>query len=182
MKETKECRETPDQIDRRDILTDEMEQILLNTREQCEMMEQWMKQQIQVKDELITRLHEELSFYKSEAADRFAMQLMKAVIKVRKDMGRILHSPEKESMNLKDLWREYRYAFEDITDLLEQQNVDAFTTQPGEDFNPAIHQPKIEPTADPSLDKKIKKSLGEGYTKDGRLLLPERVVVYQVQR
>ena len=157
----------------------ELLEILLNTREQSQMVEQLIKSQINVKDEMINKLHNELDYYKKGTADRFTDQLMKAVIKVRKDMGRQLSAPDFETMPADDLRREYRYIFEDLTDLLEQQNVDPYSSAAGDDFDPAIHQPKLEATDDESLDKKVKQSISEGYKKGDKVLLPERVIVYQ---
>lgn len=157
----------------------ELLEILLNTREQGQMMEQLIKNQIEVKDDMINKLHKELDYYKQGAADRFVDQLMKAVIKVRKDMTRLTTSDKWKEMSADDLRREYRYCLEDITDLLEQQNVDPFRSNPGDDFDASIHQVKIEDTDDASLDKKVKESISEGYKKGDKVLIPERVIVYQ---
>lgn len=157
----------------------EILEILLNTREQGQMMEQLIKNQIEVKDEMLNKLHAELDYYKQGAADRFVDQLMKAVIKVRKDMNRLVTSAEWMNMNADELRKEYGYALEDLTDLLEQQNVDPYTSNPGDLFDASIHQPKIEATTDESLDKTIKESISEGYKKADKVLIPERVIVYQ---
>ena len=154
-------------------------EILLNTREQGQMMEQLIKNQIEVKDEMINKLHKELDYYKQDAADRFIDQLMKAVIKVRKDMTRLTTSDVWEEMSADDLRREYQYCLEDISDLLEQQNIDPFNSEPGDDFDASIHQAKVEATDDASLDKKVKESISEGYKKGDKVLIPERVIVYQ---
>lgn len=158
---------------------EEILEILLNTREQGQMIEQLIKNQIEVKDAMISKLHKELDYYKQEAADKFVVQLMKAVIKVRKDMNKLISSREWDELSADDLRREYRYAMEDVTDLLEQQNVDAITSVWGDEFDPSIHQPKIEVTTDISLDKKVKESISEGYKKGEKVLIPERVIVYQ---
>lgn len=157
----------------------ELLEIVLNTREQGQMMEQLIKNQIEVKDDMINKLHKELDYYKQDAADRFVDQLMKAVIKVRKDMTRLVASDKWEDMTADDLRKEYQYCLEDITDLLEQQNVDPYSSEPGDEFDAAIHQAKVEMTGDVSLDKKIKESISEGYKKGEKVLLPERVIVYQ---
>ncbi len=157
----------------------EIAEILLNTQEQGQMMEQLIKNQIEVKDDMIGKLHKELEYYKQGSADKFTDQLMKAVIKVRKDMVRLISSENWEDMSAEDLRREYKYSLEDITDLLEQQNVDSYHTEPGDDFDAAIHQAKIEATSDEALDKKVKQSISEGYKKGEKVLIPERVVVYQ---
>lgn len=161
------------------IESEQLLEILLNTREQGQMVEQLIKNQIEVKDDLINKLHKELDYYKQDAADRFVDQLMKAVIKVRKDMYRLVSSEKWSVMSAEDLRREYQYCLEDITDLLEQQNVDSYSSEPGEVFNASIHQAKVENTDDTALDKKIKESISEGYKKGDKVLIPERVVVYQ---
>ena len=112
----------------------EILEILLNTREQGQMMEQLIKNQIEVKDEMIDKLHKELDYYKQEAADRFVDQLMKAVIKVRKDMNRLATSAGWMELSADELRKEYQYALEDLTDLLEQQNVDPYRSNPGDVF------------------------------------------------
>lgn len=154
-------------------------EILLNTREQCEMVDQLIKNQINVKDEMINKLHKELEYYKQESAERFIEQFIKAVIKVRKDMERMIFKGKWNEMSVEDMQREYTYIFEDLTDLLEQQNVDAYRTEPGEDFNPSIHQPKLERTDILALDKKVKESISDGYIRGEKVLIPERVIVYQ---
>lgn len=158
---------------------DKLWQIVLNTREQGQMVEQLIKNQIEVKDEMINKLHKELDYYKQDAAERFADQLMKAVIKVRKDMCKLIQSEKWSEMSIEDVKREYEYILDDMTDLLEQQNVDPYQSQPGDEFDASIHQPKPEITTDESLDKTIKESVSEGYKKGDKVLIPERVIVYQ---
>lgn len=157
----------------------EIWEILLNTREQGQMLEKLIENQIEVKDSMIDKLHKELEYYKQDAAERFVDQLMKSVVKVRKDMARLIDSTQWETLSAEEMKKEYRYIYEDLTDLLEQQNVDAYQTEPGETFDAAIHQPRLEITDDPELDKIVKESLGPGYTKGDKILQPERVVVYQ---
>lgn len=161
------------------ISSEEVSEILLNTREQGQMIEQLIRNQIEVKDNMIDKLHNELDIYRKGTADRFEAQLLKAVIKVRKDMQRIMNKDDWEELSAEELRREYGYTFDDLSDLLEQQNVDPYRTGVGATFDPAIHQAKIEVTSDISLDKKIKESISEGYKMGSRVLIPERVCVYQ---
>ena len=132
--------ETSKKIDTEADQTGELLEILLNTREQGQMMEQLIRNQIEVKDDMINKLHKELEYYKQDAADRFVIQLMKAVIKVRKDMTKLLLSDKWREMSADDLRREYQYAYEDISDLLEQQNIDPYSSMAGDDFDASIHQ------------------------------------------
>ncbi len=158
---------------------DDLMEIVLNSREQCQMVDQLIKSQIEVKDEMINKLHKELEYYKQGAADKFIDQVMKAIIKVRKDMARQIDSGDFVARSAEEMQREYIYIFEDLSDLLEQQNIDVYSTPTGEDFNASIHLSKVEATDDPSLDKKVKSSISEGYKKGDKVLLPERVIVYQ---
>lgn len=158
---------------------DKILEMVSNIQEKDEIITKIVKQQIEIKDQQISDLYKELEFYKQNYADKFTDQLMKAVIKVRKDMNRQILSPEWENMSADDLRREYQYCLEDITDLLEQQNVDPYYSEPGDYFNPAIHQAKVEITDDAICDKKIKESISEGYRKGDKILIPEKVIVYQ---
>ena len=165
--------------EQRDKQQADIEEILLNTQEQGQMMEQLIKSQIQVKDEMINKLHKELDYYKQEAAEKYVDQVMKAVIKVRRDMKKLISSENWNTMTVEDLKREYSYVLDDITDLLAQQNIDPFSSQPGCAFDPSIHSAKLEPTNDPELDKRIKASLTEGYKKGDKVIQAERVIAYQ---
>ncbi len=176
-----EINQKDDLFDENITLTDEMNEILLNTREQCQMMEQLIKNQIEVKDKMIDRLHKELDFYKNATEDKFVDQLMKAVIKVHKDMCRRVNSENWKSLEAEDLRKEYQYTLEDVEDLLEQQNVDSYFSNPGALFDAAIHQPKMEVTDDLSLDRKVKESISKGYKKGDKVLVSERVIVYKYQ-
>ena len=128
---------------------------------------------------MINKLHSELSYYKKDQADRIILQLIKEVIKIRRDMMKIISSDKWTEMTVDDLRAEYQYSLDDITDLLDRQNVEPYSSKPGDDFDRAIHEAKIEITDDPSLDKKVKESRSEGYTRGDKVILPEKVVVYQ---
>ena len=183
-----ECEQIPlpevpaEQITEREELSvqDKLTEILLNTREQCTMIDDMIRNQVNLKDEQIDKLHSELQYYKDDQASKFINQVMKAVIKVRKDMRKRMASKDWEEMSAAELKREYGYVLEDLTDLLEQQNIDAYETAPGEPFHAARHQvQKLEPTSDAALDKTVKQSFSEGYIKNGKVLIVERVIVYQ---
>ena len=154
-------------------------QILYNTQEQCQTLQTLIKNQIEVKDVQIDKLYAELEYYKKDSADRFVEQVMKSIIKVRKDIQKRIDSEEWEKMSEVELRREYVYIFEDMTDLLEQQNIDSYETPSGSLFDASIHQAKIEITDNPELDKTVKCSLSEGYKKGNKIIIPERVMVYQ---
>lgn len=151
------------------------------TTDDFRLIEETIRRQIHVKDDMISRLHDELSFYKQGEADRFADQLMKSVIKIRKDMKRRIEEIDAGALDAQTIAKEYRYVFDDLTDLLEQQNIDPFSSAPGAPFDASRHQARIETTNDVTLDKTVKESLSEGYTKGDKTLIAERVVVYKYE-
>lgn len=155
-------------------------EILLNTQENNQMVDAMIRNQIEVKDAMINKLHDEMQYYKDDHAGRFIVQVMKAIIKIRKDMVKKIASDFWTDADANTVRKEYEYLLDDLTDLLQQQNIDPFTTNEGELFDAAKHQVfKIEITDDEKLDKHIKKSINEGYTQKDRLLIPEKVIVYQ---
>ena len=144
------------------------------------MVDAMIRNQIEVKDAMINKLHDEMQYYKDDHAGRFIVQVMKAIIKIRKDMVKKIASDFWTDADANTVRKEYEYLLDDLTDLLQQQNIDPFTTNEGELFDAAKHQVfKIEITDDEKLDKHIKKSINEGYTQKDRLLIPEKVIVYQ---
>jgi len=158
---------------------DELIEIVLNTREQCEMMELFIQNQIKRKDEMIDKLYKELEHHKQDEAERFVEQFLKAFIKVHRSVRKLINGKQWSEMTADMLRKEIQYIYEDITDLFEQQNMDIYQSAYGDAFNPSMHQPKIEFTDDSSLDKKVKASLSEGYKKGNKVIVPERVIVFQ---
>lgn len=157
-----------------------LSELLLNSQEQCTMIDGMIRNQIDRKDALIDELHSELQSYKDDRAGRFVDQVMKSLIKIRNDMVRCTEAPQWANMTLADVQREYGYVLDDLTDLLQQQSIDPYRTAPRESFRPAIHQvAKQVPTSDPALDKTVQQSVCEGYTKGDKTFLAERVAIYR---
>lgn len=167
------------QLDKIEEILGLLQEIVLNSQEQSEMLNTFINKQNLSKDELINKLHKELEYYKSNDEDKYLKQLMKSIIKIRKDMKRLMNSINWENITIETLKKEYSYIFDDLSDLLEQQNIDEYFSCFGDSFDAVKHVAKIEQTDNHCLDKTIKESLNEGYTKDGKILIPERVVVYR---
>lgn len=157
----------------------EVKELLLGIQEQGQKVEAFVNNQIKLKDEWIDKMHRELDGYRNGAAEKSVDELIKQVIKVKRGMVRLAGDEKWESMSADEVRRQYEYLIEDITDLLELQNVDSYVTPEGEPFDASIHQCKVETTDDESLDKRVKMSVSEGYKKGDRVLIPERVVVYK---
>ena len=131
-------------------------------------------------DEQIDLLHKELQYYKEAQADRLIDQAMKEVIKLRNGILKTMQSDEWERMDTNQLRQVITYLEEDIMNLLEMQDIDAFTSEPGELFDPGKHQlAAIIPTEDGDLDRRIQMSRRPGYRKKDKVLVHESVTVYR---
>ncbi len=172
--ETKENEELSD--------TDKLMELVLNTREQCEMLEKILKKQLEIKDHQINQLHDELQYYKQENGDKYVKEVIKSVIKVRRDMKKLLNSSKLENITAEKMKDEYEYIFEDLSDVLLAHNIEEFITSKGELFDSSRQTAQmIEKTSDPLLDKTIKESLKEGYKMKDKILIAERVAVYKFE-
>ena len=165
--------------EKREDIQSKMMEYLERIDEQCLRLDALLVNRIQVRDEQVNRLHEELDYYKKDAAGKFENQLLKAVIKIHHGMKKKINSDFFAGKEADQILQEYMYTFEDLTDLLEQQLCDEIESQPGDAFDPAIHQAKLEATDNAALDKTVKTSVSSGYKKAGKVLIPERVIVYQ---
>ena len=170
----------PDDLTQEELLS--LNEILLNTREQCQMTAQLIENQLKRKDQLIDRLHQELETYKQDQPARLVEQAMKELIGL---WGRLLKrqsSPQWAELDAEKLREEFTYLDEDILDLLERQNIEPFTTQPGQPFDGGRHRAMNVVSADsPELDRRVKASLAPGYAKGDKVLIPEHVTVYRFQ-
>ena len=71
---------------------DQLNEILLNTQEQCQMMEQVLMEQIKKKDSQIDLLHKVLEYYKHDHADKLINQAMKELISLRNQLLKTIQS------------------------------------------------------------------------------------------
>ena len=93
---------------------DMLNEILLNTQEQCQIMDQVLRRQIEKKDEQIDLLHKELQYYKEAQADRLIDQAMKEVIKLRNGILKTMQSDEWDRLDADKLRQVIAYLEEDI--------------------------------------------------------------------
>ena len=135
--------------------------------------------QISVKDDLIDKLHADLRSYQKDDSDRYILQVMKGIIRLRSAMQKQIQASQWENLSAEQLREEYGYILEDLTDLLENQGIIPFSSAPGSSFDPSKQNPKVELTNDPELDKTVKESKKDGYMQSERLIIPELVIVYQ---
>ena len=144
----------------------DMTQALAATREQFDKMELFIKK---------------LQYYKDDKSDKFIEQLMRSVIKIRKDMQKLINSDKWSTMDIETLKEQYTYIFEDLTDLLQMQNIVPYSSSAGEPFDGRIHQAKTVSTSDPALDRTVRESLSEGFRRGDKVMIAERVIVYSYQ-
>lgn len=177
MKEPNQSNEPLEQM--QPVTNEELMQELHALTETCKHFDEVIQHQISTKDELIDKLHADLRSYQKEDSERYILQVMKAVIRIRSAMQKQLQSSRWASLSADQLRDEYGYILEDLTDLLENQGIIAFASATGSAFDPSKHNPKIEHTSDPVLDKTVKESTKDGYMQDDKLILPEQVIIYQ---
>ena len=171
-----------DKSDGESISIEKIDEILLNTQEQCQMMNNLIQNQIQEKDNLINKLHAELQGYKDDHTERYVSQLMKEIITIRQNMKKTIAKSDWNEKDAQEIRKEYQYVTEDLMDFLERQGVDEYTSVAGAPFDSSIHQVvKTETTTEIELDKTVKESLSAGYRKDNKSFLLERVVVYKYE-
>ena len=104
-----------------DNLLPEINSRLSLLEEQLQTMETFMKNQLETKDQMINSLHSELQYYKDEKSEKFVEQFMKSIIKIRKDMLKVLTGEQWSTMDADNLKEQYTYIFEDLTDVLQLQ-------------------------------------------------------------
>ena len=97
--------ENEELIDEESVENEESEMIN-GMKEQVALFSNLIKSQIDVKDRQIDRLHEELDSYRQENATKYVDQVMKGIIKIRKDMSKWIGSEEWGSCTIEDIKKE----------------------------------------------------------------------------
>lgn len=137
------------------------------------------------RERLFDSLHAELQSYKNGLLEKLTAAVELDVIKLIDDMEKSLAAcrkweySEENYCRLLDLLEGF---CEDLCDLLYRQGVEPFSVA-GDAVD--IQRQKILSVAaaeDPALDKRVAKRLARGWEKDGKVLRPERVVVYVAER
>lgn len=172
------CRQT----NNANIETDTQQYTLDGIGQNIERVYNFLQQQANAKDELIVHLHDELETYKKGESGRFENQLLKAIIRIHRSMKKAFTGANFAAMDADQLRQLYQYTFEDLTDMLQQQGCDEFTSRPGDMFDPSIHLPRTEETDDPTLDHTVKQSIKSGFRKGTKTLVPEQVIVYRLKK
>ena len=160
------------------VTNEDLMQVLRAINESRQHFDETIQHQVSAKDNLIDKLHADLRSYQKADSDRYILQVMKAVIRVRTEIQKQMQSDRWESLSAEQLREGYAYIMEDLTDLLENQGIISFVSKPGSDFDPSKQNPQIELTNDPSLDKTVKQSKKDGYIQGDKLIVPEQVIVY----
>lgn len=133
------------------------------------------------KEKLFDQLHKEVQEYKSGLLDELTRHLELDVIRVIDGLVKTLESFSgklEEPDAAQRLFTMLEGAQTDLEDVLYRQGIDPYTN-PGDAVDIA-RQATIStvPTEDASLDKKICTRLSRGWEKQGRIVRPERVMVY----
>ncbi len=134
------------------------------------------------KKEIIDKQFQELDAYHREAHEKLSKAIVMDIISEIDGAERSAEhyeslTPTQENFaKLKKLIVAHA---EDLRDILENNDITSYRTEPGEAFNHKRHSVlKTIPTENPELSKTIQASLRWGFEKDGKVLRPEKVAVY----
>ena len=161
------------------VSNEELMQELRALSEKCHHFDQVIRHQVSEKDSLIDKLHADLRSYQKDDSDRYILQVMKGIIRVRSAMMKEIQNDRWTTLSADQIREAYGYILEDLTDLLENQGIIPFSSAPGSPFDPSKQNPKVELTNESSLDKRVKESKKDGYIQGEKLIIPEQVIVYQ---
>lgn len=129
----------------------------------------------------IARLHEELQAYRNDLVREPARQLLRGIIRLHDDLGRIaaaLRGTPADELTAGRFFRHLADFQEDLELLLAQHGVERFAA-PGESFDPRRQRAlRTVPTADPDRVGELAERLRPGFEQGELLLQKERVAVY----
>ncbi len=138
------------------------------------------------KKEIIDRQYQELDAYHREVHEKLSKAIVMDIIseidgaeRSAEHYGALEATPE----NYAKLKKLVLAQAEDLKDLLENNDIVSYRTEAGEPFNHKRHSVlKTVLTCDPHLAKTIQASLRWGFEKDGKVVRPEKVAVYILER
>jgi molecular chaperone GrpE len=134
-----------------------------------------------VKEDQISRLHDELQAYKADLVAKTARPLTSGIIRFHDDVGRIVEALRKRDVAelTPDRFFKVIQGFQqDIEIVLSDNGVEAYS-EPGDTFDP--HRQKAlatVPSTDAALTGHIAARLRPGFEQSGTVLQKERVAVY----
>ena len=136
-------------------------------------------------EKIVDQMHAELQKYKQDMYAQLVKPILLDIIGIRDSILRLSANfatkPEGEQNVPLKMFSDY--AFFDIQDILEKNNIVIYSSQGGESFIP-IKQKVIKKvfTEDEELHGKIAESLSCGYDYLGKTISPEKVAVYVYQK
>ena len=132
------------------------------------------------KEKIIDSLHNELQEYKNGLVNQKLKSISQDIIKVIDDISRFTDhnlSDDNSKINISKLFNYINDIRSDLEDILIMQDIKPFRSEEGL-FQPDRQRVlKKVKTDDPSMDKKVVKSLFPGYEFLGKILRPEIVIV-----
>lgn len=135
-------------------------------------------------DQIIDQMHRELQKHREGLYAQLIRPILLDIIQVRDSILRLaaayLEKPEGQQSIPNKTFSAYAL---DLQDILERNEVEVFTANPGEDFAPLRQRVvKKVPTEEEELHSKVAASLSDGYLYGGRTLSPEKVAVYTYEK
>ena len=134
-----------------------------------------LEERIKALEDQILRVHAEIENSRMRYSREFEEYKKYALQSIIIDMLPVLESlelaiEENVSNGIAGIW-------DNLINILQKYNFAVFTPQIGEIFDPNMHEPMLISNEDEQDDNSITKVLQKGYTINGRVIKPSRVVV-----
>lgn len=134
------------------------------------------------KDQQVARLHEELTGYRNRSLDRAVIPLMRGVIQLHTNIGKLCAAMRSDPARTQDALSEIEGIQTDLEVVLEQHGAALYRHNGGR-FDP--HRQRVHSralTEDANLDGMVAERLRPGFEYDDTVLQKEAVVVYVYQQ
>ncbi len=159
--------------------TEETLYIVLQQIEQLHKKFDSKIQKSETQDILVKKLYAEVQEYKKDLYSTMMKPLLMEFIQMRNNILKMGLSLEKKDKNAVISVKDFLSFAYDIEDVLENYNIEIFSSNFGEEFDPRRQKVlKKQVTDDENLHKKIAKSVSDGYIYGSRIMVKEAVVVY----
>jgi molecular chaperone GrpE len=131
------------------------------------------------REAIVERLHGELQKYKSDLLLQMLKPVLLDMISLYDNIGKALDAANGEEGELGYQLRRRLGEFRtEVEDVLSKQGVELYVV-PDDAFDPRRQQPvETRPAPSPDQEGKVAVRLRPGFTREGRVLRPERVVVF----
>lgn len=172
------------ELPKRDYYENEQDNLLLQSLlEKIDQLTELFNEKISQStsdEKVIDRLHSELQTYKKDLYLQMLRPVLLDLIRIKVSINKKMKEYDEERVSQKIISREEFELYDfDINEILEKNSVESYNSNPGDVFIPRQQTiiDKVD-TNKKELHSRIVRSVEYGYTLNGKVLLPEKVIVY----